>query len=215
LFFAVLDDWFVLYLLLVMAFLLTPFGAFGSIAAIVFAIGWYLRWPACVARRRPWVRGTAVLTIVFVLHGLWFQYGWVYFWPPCLGRTGSVLESSHRSLVGPMTPEAAIAFAKTLDVRDRGVAHVSDENFVIARPAMALFDDEGVWNNTSKIAERLAEEQGLPAPDFDRSNECEVAERVVMVGGRAQAHASGWGTWPWNTFEDDGAVVEWLRDQAD
>jgi hypothetical protein len=36
-----------------------------------------------------------------------------------------------------------------------------------------------------------------------------------MVGGRAEAHAAGWGTWPWNTFDERGTVVEWLRDHAD
>jgi len=151
---------------------------------------------------------------VFVLHAIWFQFGWVHFYPLCFDSTGSIVRDAHRSLIGPMTPEAAIAFADTLDYRDRGVAHVSDENYVVARPAMVLFDDGGVWNNTHKIALKLAEEQGLPAPDFDESNECLEAERVLIVGGRAETHAPGWGTWPWSTFDERSAVVDWLRDQA-
>ena len=213
--FTILDDWSVLFLIVVVAFLATPVGAFGTIAVIIFAIGWYLRWPAPVARCRPWIRGTAAVVLAFVLHGLWFQFGWVTFRPPCFVRNASLLVDAERSLVGPMTPEAAIEFADALSWRNPSVAHVTDENDVVARPAMVLFDDEGLWNNANKIAMKLAAEQGLPPPDFDRSNGCMEAERIVMAGGRAEAHAAGWGAWPWNTFDEDGVVVEWLRDQAE
>jgi hypothetical protein len=33
-----------------------------------------------------------------------------------------------------------------------------------------------------------------------------------MAGGRAESRAVGWGTWPWNTVDEDGALVGWLRD---
>ncbi len=210
-FFVIMDDWSVLFVLYTLAFLQTPYGAFGSIAAIIFAIGWYLRWPAVVRRRRPWLRGSTLLAAVFVLHGIWFQFGWAPFRPPCIVDSGSIIATSHRSLVGPMTPEAALESVDTLNWRDREVARLSGEHDVLARPARVLFDDGGVWNNTMKIAESLAEEQGLPSPDFDQRNECAELERVVMLGGRAEEFSSGWGTWPWDTFDEQGDVVRWLR----
>ena len=84
----------------------------------------------------------------------------------------------------------------------------------MARPAMALFDDGGVWNNTMKIAKRLAAEQGLPPPDFDKSNECAELERVIMLDGQAESYTSGWGTWSWDTFDGNGDFVAWLRRHA-
>ena len=212
--FVLFGKWDVFVLLYFMAYLETPFGAFGSIAAIVFAVGWYCRWPAPVARWKPWVRGATFLAIVSVAHGIWFQFGWVPFRPPCFVDNGSLVVTSHQSVVGPMTPEAALEFVDTLNYRDRDVAWLSGPNTVVARPAMVLFDDSGVWNNTMKIATALAREQALPPPDFDQRDECAELERIVMVGGKAESRAVGWGTWPWSTFDENGDVVRWLRDVA-
>ncbi len=113
-----------------------------------------------------------------------------------------------------MTPEAALEFVDILNWRDREVARLSGPNTVIARPAMALFDDGGTWNNTNKLAKVLADEKDLPPPDFDQSDRCAEIERILMAGGKAESRANGWGTWPWNTFDERGVVVRWFRDIA-
>ena len=156
-----------------------------------------------------------MLAAVFVLHGIWFQFGWAPFRPPCVVDSGSIIVGSHHSLVGPMIPEAAVEFVDTLNWRDRDVAWLSGQHDVLARPAMVLFDDGGIWNNTMKIAKSLAEEQGRPPPDFDKHNECAELERIVMMGGRAEDFSSGWGTWPWSTVDERGELVRWLRKQAE
>ena len=162
------DSLLVLGILLLPVWLLieTPVVAFGTLAAIIFALGTYLRWPPMVARLSPARRGFALLAVVFVLHGIWFQFGWAPFRPPCNTGHGPFSLGDHYSLIGPMTPETASKFVDMLNWRDRDVAHLSGPNAVSARPAMVLFDDGGVWNNTNKIAERLAEEQGMPPPNF-------------------------------------------------
>ena len=193
---------------------LSPVVAFGTLAAVIFALGTYLRWPPVMVRLSPVRRGFAVLAVVVVAHGIWFQFGWVSFRPPCSTGDGPLSLGGRYALVGTMTPEAAKAFADTLNYRDREVAWLSGPNTVVARPAMALFDDGGVWNNTMKIATALAQEQGLPPPDLDRSDQCAELERIIMVGGKAESRANGWGTWPWNTFDERGLVVRGLRDVA-
>ncbi len=192
----------------------SPVVAFGTLAAVIFALGTYLRWPPVMARLSPVRRGFAVLAVVVVVHGIWFQFGSTSFRLPCSTGDGPLSLGGHYALVGPMKPEAASAFVDTLNYRDRDVAWLSGPNTVVARPAMALFDDGGVWNNTMKIATALAQEQGLPPPDFDQSDQCAELERIVMVGGKAESRAMGWGTWPWNTFDERGLVVRWLRDVA-
>jgi hypothetical protein len=216
LFFITLDDWSVLAVLYFIAFLSGPVGTFGSIAAILFAIGWYVRWPAGVARCKPWMRGASLLAFVVVLHGIWFQFGWVPFRPLCLARSGSIMSTGDRALIGPLTPEAAAWFVRTNEGWwGDGVARMSPGmDGVVVRPAVALFDNEVNWNFTSKVARRIADDHGLPPPDDNASNGCSEVERLLMVGGRAEEIATGWGTWPWSTFDEDGAVVEWLRDQA-
>ena len=111
-----------------------------------------------------------------------------------------------------MTPEAALGFVDTLNWRDRDVARLSGQNEVVVRPAIALFDSEINWNYTSKLARYLAERRGEAPPDFSKSDVCAEIERILMAGGQAKARAGGWGTWPWSTFDEDGAFVDWLRD---
>ena len=31
-----------------------------------------------------------------------------------------------------------------------------------------------------------------------------------MLGGSAESWGAGYGYWPWNTFDEEGAVVQWL-----
>ncbi|MEM7314663.1 MAG: hypothetical protein AAF497_16065, partial [Planctomycetota bacterium] len=126
---------------------LSPVVAFGTLVAVIFALGTYLRWPPVMARLLPVRRGFAVLAVVVVAHGIWFQFGWVPFRPPCSTGDGPLSLGGQYALVGPMTPEAASAFVGTLNYRDRDVAWLSGPNTVVARPAMVLFDDGGVWNN--------------------------------------------------------------------
>lgn len=215
LFFGIHDDWAVLVVLYYIIFLSGPFGTFGSLAAIVFAIGWYVRWPALVARRKPWLRGTVLLVLVVVLHGIWFHFGWVPFRPLCLGHDGSIMSTAERALIGPLTPEAAAWFVKMNEGGwGDGTARLSGTDRILVRPAIALFGNEINWNFTSKVARRIADDHGLPRPDDSADDSCSEVERLLMAGGRAEERAVGWGTWPWNTFDEDGAVVEWLRDQA-
>ena len=69
------------YLVYTFMFLNYPVGAFASLGAIVFAIGWCLcPWPGRTRRRR-WQPAVAVLAVVAILHAGWFVYGWVTFYP--------------------------------------------------------------------------------------------------------------------------------------
>jgi hypothetical protein len=213
--FSILDDWAVLVVLYYLVYLSGPVGTFGSLAAIVFAIGWYVRWPAFIARRKPWLRGMVLLMLVVGLHGVWFQFGWVPFRPLCFGHGGSIMSNAERALIGPLTPEAAAWFVKTNEgAWGDGTARLSGTDRVWVRPAIALFGNEINWNFTSKVARRIADDHGLPRPDDLANDSCSEVERLLMAGGRAEGRAVGWGTWPWSTFDEDGAVVEWLRDIA-
>lgn len=195
------------------AYLQIPLFVFGSFAAVVFAIGCLLRWPPPMAHLSPAWRGVALLAAVFVLHGVWFQFGWVPFRPLCTSSSGPFAWNPHRALVGPLTPEAADWFVKTNEGWwGDGVARLSGTNGVVVRPAVALFDNEVNWNFTSKVARRIAEDRGLPPPDDYASDRCSEVEPLLMAGGRAESRAVGWGTWPWNTVDEDGALVGWLRD---
>lgn len=204
-------------ILILLLIVLSPFEfphvAFGSIAAIIFAFGCYLRLPPVMARLSPARRGLAVLALVIVFHGIWFQFGWVPFRPLCTSGGGPLSFNSERALVGPMTPEAAAWFVKTNEGWwGDGVARLSGSDRVLVRPAIALFDNEINWNFTSKVAGRIAEERGLPMLDHNASDRCREVELLLMAGGQAEQRATGWGTWPWSTFDEDGLVVRWLRD---
>ena len=111
------DSLLVLGILLLPVWLLieTPVVAFGTLAAIIFALGTYLRWPPMVARLSPARRGFALLAVVFVLHGIWFQFGWAPFRPPCNTGHGPFSLGDHYSLIGPMTPETASKFVDMLN----------------------------------------------------------------------------------------------------
>jgi hypothetical protein len=193
-----------------------PLFVFSSFAAVIFAVGCCLRWPPAMARQSPVWRGTALLTVVFVLHGAWLQFGWVPFRPLCTSSHGPFAWNPHRALIGPLTPEAAAWFVKTNEGWwGDGTARLSGTDRVLVRPAIALFDNEVNWNFTSKVARWIAEDEGLPLPNDHASDLCSEVEPLLMAGARADERAIGWGTWPWRTFDEDGAVVDWLRDQAD
>ena len=184
-------------------FIELPHVAFGSVVAVIFAIGCFLRWPPEMARLSPAMRGLSLLAVVFVLHGVWLQFGWMSFHPLCISGGGPFTLFGSYSLHGPMTPEAASSFVDILQrhYRDDAV-QPSGTNYVLVRPGIALFDSSLHWNYTSRIAEHL---DGAGASD-----DCELVEQAIMADGRAASWGRGWGYWPWNTFDEDGAFVQWL-----
>ena len=184
-----------------------PLVAFGSLAVVIFALGCYLRWPPEMARLSPAKRGFALLTVVFVLHGIWFQSGWIPFQPLCTSGGGPFTLFSSYSLAGPLTPEAASHFVDILQRQySEDAARLSGPDHVLVRPAIALFDSELHWNYTSRIAELF---DGARASDT-----CGSVEQAIMANGRALSWGRGWGYWPWNTFDERGAIVRWLRQVA-
>ena len=184
-------------------FIELPHVAFGSVAAIIFVLGCYVRWPPVMARLSPARRGFAVLAVVVVMHGVWFQFGWMSFQPLCVSGGGPFTLFSTYSLDGPMKPEAASRF---LDILQRqysdDAVQPSGTDYVMVRPAIALFDSGLHWNYTSRIAEDL--------DGADASDSCELVEQAIMADGRAASWGRGWGYWPWNSFDEEGAVVQWL-----
>jgi hypothetical protein len=81
-------------------YLTLPIPVFGSMAAIIFAVGCYLRWPPPLRRIGPAWRGLTLVLAVVVLHGISFDHAWVPFRPLCLegapcgrpiGSTGSMV----------------------------------------------------------------------------------------------------------------------------
>ncbi|MEM7119854.1 MAG: hypothetical protein AAF563_01180 [Pseudomonadota bacterium] len=184
-------------------FIELPHVAFGSVAAIIFVLGCYVRWPPEMARLSPAMRGLALLAVVFVMHGVWFQFGWMSFQPLCVSGGGPFILFSNYSLDGPMTPEAASSFVDVLQRQySDDAVQPSGTEYVMVRPAIALLDSGLHWNYTSRIAEDL--------DGADASDSCELVEQAIMADGRAASWGRGWGYWPWNTFDEEGAVVQWL-----
>ena len=117
--------WFVVY-----AFLFTdhPAGAFGSIAAVIFALGWYCRWPPVLINHHPVWRASLLVACAFLVHAAWFLAGWVTFHPLCVDDTAvrmaamydvseALFDSPGRALSGRLRPEVADDFERTLSRR--------------------------------------------------------------------------------------------------
>ncbi|MEM7314662.1 MAG: hypothetical protein AAF497_16060 [Planctomycetota bacterium] len=179
-----------------------PHVAFGTVAAVIFVAGCYLRWPPMMKRLSAPRRGLALLAVVFVLHGIWLQFGWMPFRPPCRGGFDLVY-GTRAMLKGPMKPEAARQFVDIFK-RQYGedAARLSGDDTVLVRPAIALFPSSLHRNYTVDIAEDLG---GRSA-----SESCSTMQQALMVGGEEDAHLVAYGYWPWNTFDEEGAVVQWL-----
>jgi len=189
-------------------YLTLPIPVFGSMAAIIFAVGCYLRWPPPLRRIGPAWRGLTLVLAVVVLHGIWFDHAWVPFRPLCLEGGAMWTPNRFYGLDGPLTPEATRIFNDMLQSWwGEDAARLAGPNAIEVRPAIALFDNELNWNMTTQVAKHLAEAQGLEPferPDLDR---CEEVERIVMAGGHAAQRLDGWGTWPWNTIDGNSRFV--------
>ena len=189
-----------------------PLTVFGSIAAIIFALGCCLCWPPVIARIRPAYRGLLVLAFAFALHSVWFDHAWVPFRPLCLLGGAMYTPNRHIALAGPLTPEAASAFAEELKASwGEDAARLSGSDRVEVRPAIALFDNGFNWNLTTKLAQWLADEQNLEPFERDSLDRCQEVERIVIADGRAEAQLENWGTWPWRTIDDHSRFVHSLR----
>ena len=192
------------FLIYVYLFLQFPVTAFAALAAIVFAIGWYLPiWPG-----RAWQRASAILVVVIVLHAGWFLYGWVTFHPLCSITAGIGGDTSQRALMGELDPEYADRFERAL----RGSWGASavrrpDAHTVLVHPTIALIENEWNFNVSYLVASSALPPQLAERKDAD----CLAIEQNAMLGGEASWWRKGWGLWPWNTINEDEGFARWLR----
>jgi hypothetical protein len=197
------------YVWFVFRFLHDPLGAFGVLAAVVFAAGWSLRWPAQIARCRPWIRGTTTVVLAFVLHGLWFLFSWVTFHPTCSYDVGVSLFTTGRvTLIGDLDTDYADRFEDVLaDAWGRAAVAREDTHTVLVRPVFALLDDE----KNESLSYRVAGVTTVPLLGDESLEPCRTVERNAMAGGEVDDWRDDWGLWPWNTIDVKGAFARWLR----
>jgi len=198
-----------LYLSFVLGFLHDPLGAFGVLAAVVYAAGWYLRWPAPVARCRPWIRGTTAAVLAFVLHGLWFLFGWVTFHPTCSYDVGvSPFSTGQVTVIGELDATYADRFEEALmDAWGRDAVRRGDAHTVLVRPLFGLLYDQDI----ERLSYRVAGVTTIPLLGDESREPCFTVERNTMAGGKVARWRDDWGLWPWSTIDHDGAFARWLR----
>lgn len=188
-----------------------PWVAFGFVAVLILLVGWRLRWPAWLGRRRIVVRVAGLLALVVLVQGVWLHGGWLPFRPYCRGvPAGEFSAVRDRELMGPMTPEAVDilydTFASKLGAED--VRRVDDHGLLV-RPAWRMIPASYNQSLSTKVARDLAEIRGV---DFDLSYEsdCGQLERLLMENGRAQAWRAGFGYWPYNTIDENSDLEQFL-----
>lgn len=196
---------FVVYVYLFLNF---PVTAFPALAAIAFAVGWYIPlWPR-KARLKAWQRASLFLAIVVVLHTGWFLFGWVTFHPLCLIKVGIGGSTGERALVGELHPAYADRFERALaGMWGQDAVLRSDANTVLVRPAVAAIDNEWNWNISYFVASGPLSTQLAGRKDAD----CIAMEQYAMLGGKADSWRVGWGLWPWNTINEDEGFARWVR----
>lgn len=189
-------------MLVVMAFTELPHVAFGAVAAFIVVLGCYLRWPPKLARQWPPVRGLALLVVIVVLHAAWFHSGWMPFRPPCSGSSDPFY-GRETLLKGPLKAEAARRFVDVLKRQySKDAVRLLGDHTVLVRPAIALFPNSVHERYTINIADDLGGRVS--------TGHCGAIEEALMARGHADSRLVGYGYWPWNTFDEDGAVVQWL-----
>ena len=205
--------WFLVYFLL---FTGHPIGAFGSIAAVIFGLGWYWRWPPILKSHHPAWRASALLATVFVLHAGWFLFGWVTFRPLCVNDTAvrmaafydidvALYDVPTRALIGPLKPAIADKFEYTLTRKwGAGAVRRADAHTLLVRPAIALLNNSANWHFSYRLIDG-------PLPDGTSDDGCREMEVHGLVRGYADSQRIGWGLWPWSTIRDDGDFARWLR----
>ncbi len=199
----------ILYLFYLWAYLNFPVTAFATVAAVVFAVGWYLPLPLGMARLKAWKRATIVLAVIVVLHTGWFLVGWTTFYPTCRHNAGVGGMNNQHTLVGRLDPAYADHFERELiESLGEHAVHRSDAHTILVRPVFGLLDSQRV--------ERISEYVGARPMPADLAGTkygvCHAIERNALVDRRAVLWRAGWGLWPWNTIHDDGSFARWLRD---
>ncbi len=199
----------ILYLFYLWAYLNFPVTAIATVAAIVFAVGWYLPLPFGLARLAAWKRATIVTAVVVVLHSTWFLVGWTTFYPTCRHKAGVGGMNDQHTLVGQLEPAYADQFERKLIESLGGHAvNRSEDHTILIRPIFGLLESQRV--------ERISEHIGAKPMPADLAGTkygvCRAIERNALVGRRAVLWRAGWGLWPWNTIHDDGSFARWLRD---
>jgi hypothetical protein len=197
-----------LYFLFSPRFLHTPLGAFGALAAIVFADGWYLRWPPAIGRCRPWRRGAMVLALVAILHTGWFLFGWVPFHPRCSYDVGVSLFATGRVvLIGDFDPVYADRFEEALAVAwGRAAVRRGEEYSLFIRPVFGLLTDDEI----ETLSYRVAGVTDVPPLGDESLEPCRTLERNAMAGGVAEDWREEWGVWPWVALTNSD-FARWLR----
>lgn len=198
----------IFYLFYLWGYFNFPVTAFATVAAIIFAVGWYLPMPLGMARFRAWKRATIVLAVVFVLHTGWFLFGWVTFHPLCSIDVGIGGSTGQRALMGELDPYRAGLLKRGLAVRwGEAAVRRTDPYTVLVRPAFALLENEWNWNISYHFAAGPLPPQLAERKDAD----CLAIEQNAMRGGKAESWRSGWGLWPWDTINEDEGFARWLR----
>ena len=205
--------WFLVYFLF---FIGHPAGAFGSIAAVIFAVGWFWRWPSRLLIWHPAWRASVCLACVAVVHTGWFLWGWVTFHPLCVSDTAvrmaamydvseALFDSPGRTLLGPLRPDIADDFERSLSFRwGSDAVRPADEHTVLVRPAIGLLYNADNWEAALRITDG-------PVPEGVYDDGCREMEIHGFVPGKRVSQHVGWGLWPWNTINEDGAFARWLR----
>jgi len=205
--------WFVVYFIL---FTGHPAGAFGSIAAVFFALGWYWRWPPILINRHPVWRASLLVLCAFFVHAAWFLSGWVTFRPLCVDDTAvrmiamydvteALFDSPTRTLDGLLRPEIADDFERSLSRKwGNNSVRRADPHTIHVRPIIGLLDNAQNWQFSHSIIDG-------PLPNRTGEDECGVMAIHGFVPGKSVSQHVGWGLWPWNTIDEASAFAVWLR----
>ena len=205
--------WFVVY---VLVFTGHPVGAFGAIAAAIFGLGWYWRWPPILVNRHPAWRASLLVACAFVVHAGWFLSGWVTFRPLCVDDTAvrmaamydiseALFDSPARALNGSLRPNIADDFEASLSRKwGSNTVRRADEHTLLVRPVIGLLDNTENWQSSSRLIDG-------PLPDGSGDDQCGEMAIHGFVPGKPIRQRVGWGLWPWNSLNENGVVARWLR----
>ena len=198
----------ILYLFYLWAYLNFPVTAFATLAAIVFAVGWYLPLPLSMTRLKAWKRASLVLAVVVTLHGIWFLVGWTTFHPTCRHNAGVGGMNNQHTLVGRLEPTYADHFErKLIESFGDDAVYRSDAHTILVRPVFGLLDSRRI----ESVSEHVGARPMPPELADTKYGVCRAIERNALVDRQAVLWRPGWGLWPWNTIRNDGSFARWLR----